>query len=96
MLLSWLFLLAIGVAVYLRLRARVVVEIAGGDARLRRGQLPGGVMEDLRAVASMTPGVKGRVELRGKGPTLSVRTPGLPDGVGQRARNVVHLRRNDV
>lgn len=93
---SWLFLIVIGVAVWLRVRPRVVVEIADGGATLRRGQLPASVLEDLRLVAGMTPGVRGRVELRGKGPTLSVRTPGLPDGVGQRARNVVHLRRNDV
>ncbi|MFN7144975.1 MAG: hypothetical protein ACK4YP_14455 [Myxococcota bacterium] len=94
--LSWLFLAGIAVAVYVRMRARVVVHIAEGRARVVRGRLPAGVVEDLRAVASLTPGVRGRVELRGKGPTLSVRTPGLPDGVGQRARNVVHLRRNDV
>lgn len=93
---SWLFLIVIGIAVWVRLRARVVVEIGGGTARVVRGRLPAGVVDDLRMVAEMTPGVRGRVELRGKGSTLSVSTPGLPEGVGQRARNVVHLRRHDV
>ncbi len=93
---SWLFLLVIGLAVWVRLRPRVVIEIAGGDARVVRGRIPAGLVEDLRAVASLTPGVRGRVELRGKGGGLSIRTPGLPDGVGQRVRNVVNLRRRDV
>jgi hypothetical protein len=93
---SWLFLVVIGVAVWLRARPRVVVRIADGDARTLRGRLPAAVLDDLRMVAEMTPDARGRVELRGKGEMLAVRTPGLPDGVGQRVRNVLHLRRNDV
>ncbi len=94
--LSWLFLIVIGVAVYVRLRARVVVELAAGDARVLRGQLPADALDDLRSVARLTPEIRGRVELRGKGSSLSVRTPGLPEGVGQRARNALHLRRKDL
>lgn len=93
---SWLFVLVVGVALWLRGRARVVVVIGDGRARVTRGSLPAGVLDDLRSVAAMTPGARGRVELRGKGSNLSVRTPGLSEGVGQRARNVVHLRRHDV
>lgn len=96
MTLAWLFVLVLGVAVWARARPRVVVRIEAGAARLVRGRLPASVLDDLQIVANMTPGVRGRVELSGKGPSLSIRTPGLPDGVGQRARNVVHLRRNDV
>jgi hypothetical protein len=53
-------------------------------------------VEDLRAVAALTPEVSGRVEVRGRGPGLNVRTPGLPEGIGQRARNVIYLRRRDL
>lgn len=79
-----------------RTRARVVVRIEEGRARLVRGRLPGGLLGDLESVARMSPDVAGRVEIRGRGEHLSVRTSGLPDGPAQRARNVIHLRRDDV
>jgi hypothetical protein len=89
-----LFAIVILYAMFSQARARVVVQLSGGDARCVRGTLPPGLLEDLRVVASLAPGVRGRVEIRGHGSALHVRTPGLPEGVSQQARNVVHLRRN--
>ena len=79
-----------------RLRQRIVVAIANGRAQVVRGTLPGGVIGDLQVVAELSAEAAGRVEIRGKGTSLSVRTPGLPEGPAQRARNVVYLRRHDV
>jgi hypothetical protein len=93
----WLALLAVIVAaVVIRMRPRVVIALEGGRVRVVRGRVPGVVLADLEVVASLTPGVSGRVELTGHGSGLRVRTPGLPEGVGQRARNVVHLRRREL
>lgn len=94
----WIWLLVVVVVVFAvwARPARVVVALEGGDARVVRGRLPGAVVEDLRIVASLTPGVSGRVELRGSGDGLDIRTPGLDEGVAQRVRNALHLRRRDV
>lgn len=93
----WLvFLVALVVLTVMRMRARIVVQIADGRAQVVRGSLPGGLLGDLLAVAELSPGAAGRVEIRGKGTSLSIRTSGLDDGVAQRARNVVYLRRHDV
>ncbi|MDP2316578.1 MAG: DUF3634 family protein [Pseudomonadota bacterium] len=93
----WLLVLvALVVLTVVRMRARIVVQIAEGRAQVVRGSLPGGLLGDLHAVAELSPKVAGRVEIRGKGTSLSVRTPGLPEGPAQRARNVVYLRRHDV
>ena len=69
-------------------RPRVVVELADGRAHLRRGRLPGQVLEDLEVVARLT-GARGRVALHGRRPDLEVRTDGLDEGTAQRVRNVV-------
>ncbi|MDP2304618.1 MAG: DUF3634 family protein [Pseudomonadota bacterium] len=93
----WLIVLVVLVVLSLvRLRPRIVVQIAGGRAEVVRGSLPGGLLGDLLAVAELSPGAAGRVEIRGKGTSLSIRTTGLDDAVAQRARNVVYLRRKDV
>lgn len=95
--LIWLLVLVVLVALMLaRMRARVVVLLRDGRAEVLRGSLPGGLLGDLHAVAELSPGASGRVEIRGKGTSLSVRTPGLPEGPAQRARNVIYLRRKDV
>jgi hypothetical protein len=79
-----------------RLRPRIVVSIANGRAQVVRGTLPGGVIGDLQVVAELSAEAAGRVEIRGKGSSLSIRTPGLAEEPAQRARNVVYLRRHDV
>lgn len=95
--LLWLVVLVVLVVLtVLRMRPRIVVQIQGGRAQVKRGSLPGGLLGDLLAVAELTPGAAGRVEISGKGTSLSIRTPGLDEGVAQRARNVVYLRRHDV
>jgi hypothetical protein len=91
-----LVFLTLLVAAGLRMRPRLVIALEGGRARAVRGRVPGVVLADLEVVAQLTPGVSGRVELSGHGSGLRVRTPGLPEGVGQRARNVVHLRRREL
>lgn len=93
---SWIVLLAVIVAMILSQRARMVVRMEGGGVRVVRGRPPGALVEDLRVIAEMWPQVRGRVEIRGRGSGLSVRTPGLDEGVGQQVRNVVHLRRRDL
>lgn len=74
----------------------MVVRIGDGRAEVVRGRLPAGLAGDLDAVARLSPQVAGRVEVRGHGASLSVRTPGLPEGPAQRARNVLYLRRKDL
>ena len=76
--------------------ARVVVRIANGAIEVKRGRLPGSVLEDLRFIAEDDPTMKGRVHLFGRGPTLRIQVRGLPEGPAQRVRNVVNLRRRDV
>lgn len=95
--LVWIVLIAIVLgALVWRSRPRVVVRIGGGRAQVVRGRLPAGLAGDLDAVARLSPQAAGRVEVRGRGTSLSVRTPGLPEGPAQRARNVVYLRRKDL
>jgi hypothetical protein len=93
----WLVVLGVVVAFYLaQQRARLVVRITDGRASVVRGRLPPGLFDDLQAVAHLSPDATGRVEVSGQGPSLRVRTRGLPEGPAQRVRNVVYLRRRDV
>lgn len=93
---TWILLLSIIVALVYAARPWAVVHLEGGAVRVARGRLPGALVEDLRVIAGMWPAARGRVELRGRGTGLSVRTPGLDEGIGQQVRNVVHLRRRDL
>lgn len=78
------------------LAARIVVVIDKGTVTVKRGRLPGSVLEDLRFVAEDDPTLKGRVHLNGRGPGLRIQVRGLPEGPAQRVRNVINLRRRDV
>ncbi len=75
-------------------RPRVVVRLQGGKTEVVRGELPAGVLSDLRDVARHSPQATGRVELRGRQSTLTIKFPGLDEGTAQRLRNVLLLQRD--
>ncbi len=77
-------------------RPRVAVDLSGGKAVLRRGQLPPGLLSELDDIARTGPELVGRVEIRGRGATLKVAVLGLTEGPAQRVRNVLMLRRDQL
>ena len=87
------FALAVGAAFLIGDRPRVRVRIEGGQIRVTRGKLPFDLRADLEAIAQAQPEARGRVELRGRGDKLDLRTPGLDETAAQRVRNVVFIRR---
>jgi len=77
-------------------RPHTVVRLERGAATLEKGRLPPGLLSELQDVARHQPDASGAVELRGQGDALEIRTPGLDGGAGQRVRNVVLLRRQQI
>ncbi len=75
-------------------RPRIAIELQGGRAVLVRGALPPGLLSELKDVARQAPGEDGRVAIHGRGQTLKVTVTGLDEGIAQRVRNVVLLRRD--
>lgn len=75
-------------------RPRVVVRLQAGTAEIARGQLPPGLLGEVRDVARHAPRALGRIELRGRKATLTIKFPGLDEGTAQRLRNVLLLQRD--
>ena len=75
-------------------RPGLVVAIEEGTARVKRGRPPPGLLGDLRDLCRDAGEVAGRVEVRGVGSKLDIRTPGLDEGMRQRVRNVVMIYRD--
>jgi hypothetical protein len=94
----WLALAFGVVLVVIKLLARphTVVRIEGGRASVVRGRPPSGLMGELLDLAAHAPGAAGRIELLGGGHRLTLRTPGLDEGMAQRVRNVVFLYRDRI
>ena len=77
-------------------RPHTVVEFAQDVAVVTRGKLPPGLGEDLSGSLRLSPGVVGRLEIRGRGDTLKLTMKGLDEGTQQRVRNVVLLRKREL
>ncbi|MCO4771684.1 MAG: DUF3634 family protein [Deltaproteobacteria bacterium] len=75
-------------------RPRIAVELQDGRATLVRGELPPGLLSELKDVARSAPHATGHLAIRGTGATLKLTVTGLPEGPAQRVRNVVLLRRD--
>jgi len=71
--------------------ASVLVDMEGGELRVRRGQVPGLLLGELSEIARGPARPSGRVEWSGMGSTLEVATTGLDDSSAQRVQNVVRL-----
>lgn len=78
------------------LGAQLVFRVEGGRVETRRGSPPSDLLSDLRLIVASEPTLQGRVEISGHGEDLRVEAPGLPEGVTQRIRNVVMMRRRDL
>ncbi len=94
LLLVLVFVALVAGFIFLVSRPRVVVRLAGGKTEVVRGELPPGVLGDLRDVARHAPQATGRIELRGRQSTLTIKFPGLDEGTAQRLRNVLLLQRD--
>ena len=77
-------------------RPRIAIELRGGRAILVRGELPPGLLSELKDVARQAPEDDGQVTIHGRGQTLKVTVTGLDEGPAQRVRNVVLLRRDRI
>lgn len=82
--------------IWLGRRPDVVVVLAEGRATVLKGDPARALVHDLEEIARFTPRARGRIEIRGSGDRLDLRTPGLDDGVGQRVRNVVLMRKHRI
>ena len=93
-----LFVLALIAAVVAAFKALnrpgLVVAVDRGAARLERGSPPPGLLGDLRDVCREAEEAVGRIEVRGVGAKLDIRTPGLDEGLRQRVRNVLMMYRD--
>jgi len=77
-------------------RPQTTVEFAAGKAEVTRGRLPRGLADDLSSTMKLSPGARGRLEIRGRGETLKLKMVGLDEGTEQRVRNVVLLRKREL
>ena len=77
-------------------RPHSVVTLGDGRAEQIRGDLPPALVSDFKDIARRRRDAAGRVEIRGEGETLDVKTKGLDDQAAQRVRNVVMVRRKQI
>lgn len=91
---GWVVLAALLAGVWLiwRLidRPMAVIEIDGGQARVRKGKPPRGTLDEIEAIAKLSPQAKGKVSFRGNG---DFTTEGLDEGDRQRLRNAMAFLR---